>query len=116
MIGFLADENFNGIIIRGLLRRQPLIDLLTATQAGLGGADDSAVLQWAAEQHRLVLTHDANTLAGFAYERLAAKLPMSGVVEVSDRLPVGQVIDDLLLIAEASSQEEWEGQVVYLPL
>ena len=116
MIRFLADENFNGIIIRGLLRRQPLIDLLTATEAGLGGADDPAVLQWAAEQHRLVLTHDAKTLAAFAYERLASKLPMSGVVEVSDRLPVGQVIDDLLLIAEASAQEEWDGQVVYLPL
>jgi hypothetical protein len=116
VIRFLADENFNGIIIRGLLRRQPLLDLVTAAEVGLGGADDPALLLWAVDQTRVTLTHDARTLAGFAYERVEQGLPMSGVIEVGGRLPIGLVIDELLLIAEASSQEEWEGQVIYLPL
>ena len=116
MIRFLADENFNGLIVRGLLRRQPGLDVLTAVDAELGGADDPTLLQWAAEQNRLILTHDARTLAGFAYERVKAKLPMSGVVEVATHLPLGAVIEDLLLIAEASAQSEWEGQIIFLPL
>lgn len=116
MIRFLADENFNGIIIRGLLRRQPVLDLLTVTDAGLATADDPTLLQWAADQRRLIISHDVRTLAGFAYQRVLANLPMSGVVEVGDRLPVGLVIEDLLLIAEATSQDEWDGQVIYLPL
>jgi hypothetical protein len=116
VIRFLADENFNGIITRGLLRRQPLIDLVTAREVGLGGADDPALLRWAADQARVTLTHDVRTLAGFAYDYVLQGLSMSGVIEVAASLPTALVIDDLLLIAEASSQEEWAGQVIYLPL
>lgn len=38
------------------------------------------------------------------------------VFEVSRKVPVGQAIEDLLLIAECSQEGEWEGQVRYLPL
>lgn len=41
---------------------------------------------------------------------------MTGVLEVGQRLPIGQVIDDLALIAEASDQNDWDGKVEYLPL
>lgn len=41
---------------------------------------------------------------------------MPGVVEVSRLLPTSLVIDDLLLLAEVSIENEWEGQVLYLPL
>ena len=104
MIRFLADENFNGIIIRGFLRRQPLLDLVTAKEAGLSGADDRALLRWATDQKRVTLTHDAQTLAGFAYDRVKQGLPMSGVIEVGGGLPIGLVIDDLSLISHASAQ------------
>ena len=41
---------------------------------------------------------------------------MPGVIEVTDDLPIGQVLEDVLLLAEYSEKHEWEGQVVYLPL
>lgn len=41
---------------------------------------------------------------------------MPGVFEVSRNLPTGQVIEGILLLAEASLEGEWEGQVRYLPL
>jgi hypothetical protein len=41
---------------------------------------------------------------------------MPGVVEVNSRLPIGQVIDDLLLLAECNHEQEWEGRILYLPL
>jgi hypothetical protein len=37
-------------------------------------------------------------------------------VEVGQLLPIGGVIEDLLLLAGASLEGEWEGQVLYLPL
>ena len=43
-------------------------------------------------------------------------LSMPGVIEVADDLPVRQVIDDVLLLAEYREKQEWEGQIVYLPL
>lgn len=41
---------------------------------------------------------------------------MPGVIEVADDLPLGQVIEDILLLAENSHEGEWENQILYLPL
>ena len=41
---------------------------------------------------------------------------MPGVIEVADELPIGKVVEDILLLAEYSDRGEWEGQVIYLPL
>ena len=45
MIRLAADENFNHDIIRGLLRRNPYLDIVSVQDAGLSGADDATVLE-----------------------------------------------------------------------
>lgn len=57
MLRFAADENFNNDIVRGLLRRVPTLDVVRVQDVGLSGADDAAVLEWAAAQGRIVITH-----------------------------------------------------------
>ena len=52
----------------------------------------------------------------YAYERVAAGLPMPGVFQVSRDISLALVIEDILLIAEGSIAGEWQGQVRYLPL
>lgn len=84
--------------------------------AGLQGADDTAVLDWSASEGRVLLTHDANTITAFAYQRVAQGLPMPGVFEVSLRVPLSIAIEEILLLAECGVAGEWEGQVNYLPL
>lgn len=76
MIGrLLADENFNGRVLRALVRQQAGLDVVRAQDVGLGGADDPAVLEWAARADRVVLTHDVQTMTRYAHERVAAGLP-----------------------------------------
>ena len=116
MLRLAADENFNGDIVRGLLRRNPKLDIVRVQDVGLSGADDPSVLQWAADQGRVIVTHDISTLAKHAFDRIAAGQPMPGVFEVKSVAPVGQAIDDLILLAECSVDGEWEGQVRFLPL
>lgn len=41
---------------------------------------------------------------------------MPGLFEVSRQVPLGQAIEDLLLLARSSLDGEWEGQIRYLPL
>jgi predicted nuclease of predicted toxin-antitoxin system len=67
---WVADENFNNDIVRGLLRGRPDIDLVQIQDVGLSGADDPTVLEWAANEGRALLTHDASTITRYAYERL----------------------------------------------
>lgn len=111
-----TDENFNNSIVRGLLRRQPDLDIKRVLDASLLGADDPAVLAWAAGDGRILLTHDRTTMPDFAYARVAAGQLMPGLVIVNDRAPIGQMIDELVLIATCSLEGEWEGKVLFLPL
>ena len=116
MLRLAADENFSGRIARGLRRRVPGLDLVRVQDAGLLGSGDAAVLEWAAREGRVLLTHDVRTLTGHALARVRAGQPMPGVVEVGRRVPVGPAIDELALLVGASLEGEWEGQVLYLPL
>ncbi|MEQ8537479.1 MAG: DUF5615 family PIN-like protein [Coleofasciculus sp. D1-CHI-01] len=112
----LSDENFHGDIVRGLFLRQPNLDLVRIQDIGLRAVDDPAILDWAAANDRIVLTHDRATMPNFAYERLARGEEMSGLFVVNDRMPIRQVIDELLLLIDCSQQSEWKGIVLYLPL
>ena len=57
MLRFAADENFNNDIVRGLRRRKPELDIVRVQEAGLSGAVDPDVLEWAAREGRVLLTH-----------------------------------------------------------
>jgi hypothetical protein len=116
MLRFAADENFNNDIVRGLRRRNPELDIVRVQEAGLSGAVDPDVLEWAAREGRVLLTHDVATMTRHAYERVAAGRPMPGVFQVSRGVSVSLVIEDIFLVAECSAEGEWEHQVRYLPL
>ena len=116
MLKLAAGENFNNNIVRGLLRRKPDLDIVRIQDVGLSGADDPTILEWAAQDDRVLFTHDVSTITHYAYERLRAGKRMPGVFEVSCNIPIGVAIADILLLAEYSLDDEWEGQVRYLPL
>ena len=116
MIGLLADENFNNNIVRGVRLRDTNIDLVRVQDVGLSGANDPTVLEWAAEQQRILLTHDVATITAFAYERVRAGQPMPGVFEVGRSVAVRSAIEDIVLLASCSEDGEWDGRVQYLPL
>jgi predicted nuclease of predicted toxin-antitoxin system len=116
MLSFASDENFNNDIVRGLLRRKPDLDIVRVQDVGLSNIDDPTILEWAAREERILLTHDITTMAHYAYERVKAGKPMPGVIKVADDLPIGQAVEDILLLAELSREKEWEGIVIYLPL
>ncbi len=116
MIRLAADENFNNDIVRGVLRRKPDLDIVRIQDVGLTGKNDPAILEWAANENRVLLTHDVATITRYAYERVRKEKFMPGVLEVDCDSPIGDVIEDILLIDECSFEGELENQVRYLPL
>ena len=79
MVKFLADENLDRDIVRGILLRNPTCDILRVQEVGLGEADDPTVLEWAARDGRILLTHDVRTMTKYAYARIEAGQPMQGL-------------------------------------
>lgn len=116
MLRLLADENFNGDIVRGLSLRQSNLDIVRVQDVGLAGADDPAILAWSAENDYILLTHDRATIPDYAYERMAAGERLVDVFILNDRFSVGLAIQEILLMIACSEQAEWTGRVVHLPL
>ncbi len=115
MLRFAIDENFNNNIARGLLRRNPELDIVRVQDVGLSGEDDPTILEWAANERRVLLTHDVTTMTKHAYRRIEIGRLMSGVFQVGQSVSIGRIIEDVLLIAECSLEGEWEGRIGYLP-
>ena len=83
-----ADHNFDARIVAGLMRRKPDLEIVRIRDRGLSSAPDAIVLEWAAEEGRILLTHDRATLLGLAYERVARGEQMSGIIAVGEQCPI----------------------------
>jgi hypothetical protein len=116
MFPLASDENLDDAIVTGLLQRYPTLDLVRIKDVGLSGASDPDILEWAASENRILLTHDRATMPGFAYERVNNSKPMPGVVIVSDHLSIGDAIQEILILVNCSTHKDWENQVIYIPL
>ena len=90
--------------------------MIRLRDAGLGGSRDPAVLDWAADEDRILITHDRQTVPGFAYARLAAFKSMPGVIVVDDDISIAAAIEDLLLIVSCMTPAEVDSQVLYVPV
>jgi hypothetical protein len=116
LIRLLADENIDAEIISGVLRRCPQMVFESVRDVGLAHTPDPVILEWCAANGFILVTYDRNTVPKHAYERLQAGMPMPGVFVVRDRAPLGEAVLELSRIASQSTQEEWAGLVVFLPV
>jgi hypothetical protein len=113
---FLADENIDQDLILGLKRRIDGIDIVRVHDVGLRTSDDPTVLQWAADEGRVLISRDIKTIPNFAHERVATGLVMPGVLVLPPGVSMAVAISDLSVIAGATEADEWADRVVYLPL
>ena len=112
---FQADADFNEEIVSGLLRQHPDLDFQTAEEAELSGLADPDVLALAAQDGRVLVTHDRRTMPHhFAEFILRRESP--GVIIISQRVSVRRAMEELALVWEASEAGEWANLIVELPL
>lgn len=113
---FAADENFDGKILKKLRLLFPDLDFVRVQDTEMYQQPDPAVLEWAALENRIILTHDVQTLVGDAYARVEQGLPMAGVILVPETLAIGKALEDLELLIGASEPEEFSDRVMFIPL
>jgi predicted nuclease of predicted toxin-antitoxin system len=116
MVRFLADADLNHGIVRGCRRREPAMDFLSADEAGLAGIADPDVLAMAAEQDRILVSHDHQTMLRHFADFLQVRGSSPGLIVVPQYLPIGRAVQELLLIWDASDAEEWRNRMVTIPL
>lgn len=116
MLRLLSDENFNGDLVRGLFRRHLDLDLVRVQDVALMRTPDPDILEWAATQGRVLLSHDISTVPPAAYRRVGEGKPMPGVFVVPERMPIGQAIEEILFLSVDTAPDEWRDQILFLPL
>lgn len=114
-VRYQADADLNQFIVTGVLRREPSIDFQTAFVAGLEGVKDPEVLGIAAQQGRILVSHDRKTMPS-EFAQFITNNQSAGVIIVSRKLPLEVVIEELLLIWAVSYAEEWINRIAKLPL
>jgi len=115
MIKLLTDESFNGDVLRGLIRQMPQLDVVRVQDVGLTTTPDPVILEWAANENRILLTHDQQTMVPSAYDRVRAGQPMPGVFLVNRRLATGPAIEQLLLAIQCLDSSDCKDRVEYFP-
>jgi uncharacterized protein DUF5615 len=115
---FLTDENFNSLIVAGLLKAHAQIDIQTVQAAGLSGVSDPLVLDYARARDRILLSHDVRTMplhfAAF-YADADPDKHSPGVFLIQQTAPVGGAIVWLLEVWEGSRHDEWRDLLTFLP-
>jgi hypothetical protein len=114
-VRFQADADFNVIVLSALVRREPAIDFQTALAAGLTGLPDPEVLNIAAREGRVLVTHDHKTMPRH-FGDFIAKQTSPGLLIVPQHVPPAVAVEELLLVWGATEAEEWINRVCYLPL
>ena len=114
-IRYQADADLNQNIVTGVLRREPNIDFQTAPAAKLEGVKDTEVLAIAAQQKRILISHDRKTMPS-EFAQFIIDNQSSGVIIVSRKVPIEIIIEELILIWAVSSAEEWLNRIAKIPL
>lgn len=99
-------------ILRGLRRRLPLLDLRRAQDALARETPDPLVLEWAAQEGRVLITNDRSTMVGFAFSRVRSVEPMPGLIVTNNHQSIGSAVDEIELVAEFMSPTEIAVQMV----
>jgi predicted nuclease of predicted toxin-antitoxin system len=114
-VRFQADADLNAEIVAGVLRREPSIAFQTADEANLRQVPDPEVLALAAQENRILVTHDRRTMPRY-FADFILHHSSPGVFIIAQTMSVRAAIEELLLVWAASESEEWRNLIVELPL
>jgi hypothetical protein len=112
-VALYLDVHVPGPIAQQLRRRG--VDVLTAQDDGRDTDSDERLLTRATELGRILFTQDVRFRA-LAEDWQRRRRPFSGLL-FGPQLggTIGQYVEDLELIAQASTLEEWQSIVQFLP-
>jgi hypothetical protein len=113
-IRYQADNDLRKAIVRGAVRREPLIDFRSAQAARLDGVPGPEVLAFAADEGRILVSHDFETMPRH-FRQFTRFRRSPGVLLIRQDLPVGHAVESLLLIWVASEPDEWANRVCLVP-
>ena len=114
-IRFQADADLNFDIVKAVRKREPAIAFASAADAELEGVGDPELLELAAGDNRILVSHDRRTMLNHFRNRLMAAKSSPGLLIVSQDAPVGPVVEAIIILWSVSDPAELRDQIYHLP-
>jgi hypothetical protein len=102
-------------IVQGVRRREPTIDFKSTNEAGLEGLLDPEVLELAALEDRVLVSHDKRTMPVHFAARARFGMRSPGALLALPRASVGEIIEAILIVWSVYVEWELADQIYYLP-
>lgn len=115
---YLLDENVDKVYHRQFLRQNPKLIMWVVGDPGAPprGTLDPEILCWCEEHNFVLVTNNRTSMPVHLADHITQSHHTPGIFILNNDLSIGQTIDELTLIAEASFDDEYQDQIIYLPL
>lgn len=121
MLAYLLDEHHRGLLWRFVQRYnlRSAFHPLNVTRVGDAptlplGANDPAILRWAEQEGRILISRDERTLPRHLKDHLASGHGSPGVFLTRD-VALADIIDFLVCATYASEPAEWANRITFIP-
>jgi len=115
---YLLDENVDKVYQRQFVRQNPSLIMWVVGDPGTPtrGTLDPEILCWCEDHNFVLVTNNRKSMPIHLADHIAQGHHIPGILILNDKLSISQTIDELILIAEGSFDEEYQDQIIYLPL
>ena len=114
----LLDKHVPPFIQTQLAQMAPDLRVYTIddNNAPARGTLDPQILIWIETHGCMLVTNNRASMPGHLNDHLALGLHVPGIVQLPRRMNIGAILDDLWLIWAAARPDEFQDQIVHLPL
>ena len=115
---FLIDENMTPEYRTQLLRHEPSLKVLAVGDEGAPpkSTPDPDILVWCEKNDFVLITNNRESMPQHLSDHLAEGNHVPGIFTIKRRAPMRLIIEELLLIAGASDEDEYSDRITYIPL
>ena len=118
MLKYLMDEHVAPLYVNQIRRRNS--EIVTRAVGGMDappkGTLDPDILKWCEKKQFILITNNRRSMPPHLQDHLAEGRHIPGIITLSKTMSVGEMVEELVFLAEASEKDEFKDQIRHMPI
>jgi len=117
-IQYILDENLPPLYQQQLRRYLPELTVLMIGEPNtpLKGTLDPEILLWCEQHNFILVTNNRRSMPVHLTEHLTQNRLIPGIFVLRKKFTIGEIINDLVFIAQAGEQCDYQNRITHIPL
>lgn len=115
---YLLDENVDRVYQTQLLQREPSLVVWAVGDPGAPARStlDPEIICWCEAYNFVLVTNNRTSMPPHLTDHIAQGRHVPGIFILNPNLSIGENLEELILMALASEENEYQDRIVHLPL